>query len=81
MTDCIATLHAILRDPKEQALAFCGFARAWGHRVSGEAEKERGDPAPAADEALRPAGEVAKRVKCPVARRVIEKTEKNWSGK
>ena len=69
--DCIKTLHAIMCDPDELKRAQADFAVAWLNAM------RRGDKA--RPERFKATGEAARRVSCPVARNVIQKTEKNWS--
>ena len=73
MTDRLDTLRAIERDPTELARALGDVVRAW---ASALARREK-----APRRRLQATGEAAARLRCPVARRVIEKTEKHWSGK
>lgn len=81
MKDCTEKLHSILRSPEELARAFSDFARAWGCSTVVGAGKAPGGHAQTAGEPFRATGEAAARLRCPVARRVILKTEKHWSGK
>lgn len=72
MTDCLATLHALMRSPADMARVQRDLLRAWTAAMS------RREKAPRAR--LQATGEAAARLHhIPVARRVIEKTEKNWS--
>lgn len=72
-TDCIKTLHGILNNPDELCRAQADFAVAWAKAMT-RTVKPRPEPFKATNGAVH-------RVQCPVARRVIEKTEKYWSGK
>lgn len=73
MTDRLDTLRAIERDPTELARALGDVVRAWAFALA------RREKAPRTR--MRATGKAAARLRCQVARRVIEKTEKNWSGK
>ena len=76
MTDCLATLHHITQDGAAMARLQAELVMAWARRF--EAPQR---PILASAVPFRPTGQAAKRVECPVARRIVEKTEKDWSGK
>lgn len=71
MSDCLQTLHAVMRSPEELARVQRDLIRAWADALA--------RPAKAPRERMQATGEAARRVSCPVARRVIEKTEIDWS--
>lgn len=80
MTDCLQTWRMAARDPETMARIQADLVRAWPIRVAAQKET-RGGVATEVVEPLRATGEALQRVKCPVAHRVILKTEQNWSGK
>ena len=80
MTDCLQTWRIAARDPEAMARIQADLVRAWPIRVMDEKET-RGEAAAEAVEPFRATGEAARRVSCPVARQVIEKTVIDWSGK
>ena len=71
MTDCLITLHAIMRDPAEMARAREEIQAAWVNAARRLEKPPR--------ERLTVTGLAAARVRCPTAKRVILTTEKNWS--
>ena len=71
MTDCVETLHGILNNPDELRRAQADFVVAWAKAMT-QTSKPRPGP-------FKATGGAMQRVQCPVARRVIEKTEINWS--
>lgn len=73
MTDCPQTWRAAARDPETMARVQRDLISAWANAMH--------KPEKAPHEPFRATGEALQRVRCPVAHRVIEKTEQNWSGK
>ena len=69
--DCIVTLHSIMRDPDELARAQAEIHEAWVSTMRRAEKPPR--------ERLTVTGQVAERVRCPAAKRVILTTEKHWS--
>lgn len=74
--DCLATSHHVAQDSAAMARLQAELVTAWARRFDAPTQPVMASAAP-----FRATGDVAKRVKCPVARRVIEKTEIYWSGK
>lgn len=73
MKDCVKTLHAVMRDPDELARVQHDLNRAWAEAMTRPKKAPRGR--------IVANGEAARRVRCPVAKRVILTTEKHWSEK
>lgn len=71
MTDCLETLHIILRNPVELVKAQADIDATWRAAMSRQ-------PRPAR-ERLIVTGAAASRVRCPTAKRVILTTESDWS--
>lgn len=71
-----AARYVLAVKPKPFDEAMAELVLAWPGLVNASAE-----PVAAPVERLRATGEAAARLRCPVARRVILKTEKHWSGK
>lgn len=69
--DCIKTLHAIMCDPDELKQAQADFSVAWVNAM------QRNSKLPRTRFAAN--GRAAERLTCPVARRIILTTEKEWS--
>ena len=76
MTDCLAILHHITQDSAAMARLQAELVMAWARRF--EAPQR---PILASAVPLRATGQAAKRLACPVARRIVEKTEIYWSKK
>ena len=69
--DCVKTLHMIMRDPDELKRAQADFAAAWVN-----AAMQRKNKPPRAR--FIATGRAAERLTCPVARRIVLTTEKEW---
>ena len=76
MTDDLTMLHYIAQDSAAMAKTQAELVMAWARRL--EAPQR---PILASAVPLRPTGQAAKRVKCLIARRIVEKTEIYWSKK
>jgi len=73
VTDCLITLHAVMRDPAELAAAQADIDAQWRAAL---ARKPR-----AARERMVATGEAARRHACHRIQKIIIITEKNWSEK
>jgi len=73
MTDCLRTLHTVLRDPDELAAARTDIFTAW---VAALVRPRR-----AARERLVATGAAGRRLRCPRAQKIVDQTEKDWSEK
>ena len=71
--DCVKTLHMIMRDPDELKRAQADFAAAWSKAIAMKNKPRQ--------ERFTATGEAVKRISCPIAKKIILKTEKEWSEK
>lgn len=71
MTDCLQTLHIIMRDHEELVKAQADIDAAWRAAMSRQSRPAR--------ERLVATGAAAARVRCPTAKSVILTTESDWS--
>lgn len=79
MIDCLKTLHGIINSNAECARIMSDLVRVWPVAVA--AQKEAPTEAVAHAVGSKMDARHATRRLCPMARRVIEKTAINWSGK
>ena len=78
MTDCIDTLHCIMRSPDELAAARADIGMAWSASLVIE---PIADHEPGGGECLVVTGAAAQRHDCPRIQEIIFITEEDWSKK
>ena len=79
MTDCLTTLHILMRDPAELAAAQADIGMAWCAALAPAVASTAHRPAAAEPVRFVATGAAARRLRCPSAKKIIVTTETDWS--